>query len=158
MLQTKRVTSLEEGIIRTCCLEVSHLRIVGDGLRELAGIEIAVAYSVERIGVGRFGSQGSIQIDGEGLSCLVVFVLREIGVTLQIPGDGVVLRALSVIPREEGIQILGALLVATQAIVRFRANVVGLGGVLIRLRTVRQHLAHPFYRLLHLTLHEVIGA
>ena len=111
MLQTKRVTSLEEGIIGTRRLKVSHLRIIRDGLRELTGIEIAVADSVERVGVGRFGSQGSIQIDGEGLSCPVIIGHGEIGVTLQIPGDGVVLRALCVGAREEGIQILGALFV-----------------------------------------------
>ena len=158
MLESQGVAFLEQRIVRTRSLQLSYLRIVGNGLRELTGIEIAVAYTVQRIGIRRLSCQGGIDIDGERLTCLVVFVLREMGITLQIPRNAVVVRALGIRTTEETGQILLASLVVTQTVVGLCAYVVRFSRVGIRLVLMRDHFCHPIYRLLHLALQEVIGA
>ena len=91
MLESEGVTFLEKRIVRSGGLQVRYLRIIGDCLRELARIEIAVADPVQRVGISRFGCHRRVDIRGERIARFVVLLLREICVALQVSGDGVVL-------------------------------------------------------------------
>ena len=158
MLQAEGITLLEERIVRSCRLQVRYLRIIRDSLRELAGVEIAITDAVERICVGRLRSQRCINIRDERIARFVILLLREIGVALQIAGDRVVRRSLGTRTAEEGIQVLLAGGIVAQTVVCLRTHIIRLRGVFGALRVMLDHLRHPFCRLLHLTLQEMIRA
>ena len=158
VLQSQCVTALEEGIVSSRRLHVAHLRVVGYSLRETAAVEIAVADTVERIGIGRVGSQRGVDIGDKRLACRVVFTLRESTVALQVTGDGVVVRQLGIGAREELTQVTVASLVGLQTIGCLGADIIGFGGIFVRLRCMIDDLRHPLGRRLYLALEERINA
>ena len=157
MQQTERIPFLEQRIVRSGRVDVAHLGVVRDGVAEIARVEVTVTYTVECIGIGRFGRQRSIDIRRERRPRLVVLTLRERGVTLQVLSDRVVIRLLSIRTRQETVHVRLTRHIITQAVLRFTAQVIRLGRVLVRLRRVVDHLGRPVDRLLHLTLQETIG-
>ena len=158
MLQAEGIAFLEQRIVRSGSLQVRYLRVIRDSLRELAGVEIAVAYAVECVRVGRLGCQCRIDIHGESVLRLVILLLREEGITLQIPRNGVVRRSFGAGTAEEGVEVRFAGGVVAQTVVRLCTHIISLRRVIRTLRVMLDQFRHPVHGLLHLALQEIVGA
>ena len=84
MLQTQCVTALEQRIIGSGALQLTHLSVVRDRLLELTVVEETVAYSVQRVGISRFRCLCLVYVQRERLTGFVVMTLRESAVTGEV--------------------------------------------------------------------------
>ena len=156
VLQALRIPALERGIIRPRGVLVHHLPVVGNGRGEIARVEIAVAYAVERIGVGRIVLVGIVDIAQKHRLRLGVIFLRKIRIAAQVVGLQVVARSAHIALRHILVEVADTSLVVVQPVVGFRTPVVCLGGVLRRLGIVVNHLRHAHACLLHLVLQKSV--
>ena len=157
VLKTQGVAALEERIVRSGGFQVADLVVIGDSRAELAGVEIAVADTVQGVRIGSNGGvHGPVDITEEGLPCLVILFLREETVALEVLRHVIVLGPLGVGAIEECLQVGLRSLVVPQAIVGFRTEIIGLCGVLRTLRVMLDHFGHPIDGLLHLPLQEMV--
>ena len=116
MLQSVGVACLERSIIGTCGFQVNHLLIGAYSLVEAACIELAVAYTVQCIGIGRLRGVCLTDKILERSFCLRVHALLEVGITLQVHCLNAVGRLFPAFLLFGLRQVLLGLLVVTRAI------------------------------------------